>query len=472
MALRAGRFSLVLLAAGGATGVASAAESDLPPVECVRLLREARVAHLGHLADPSADTSSELRALRAAHETFPDEIAPTYALLEFDRRHGLPEEERTRLETRFRGRLGDPEDPLPLPLLRWMARDPDREDALAAEIAASLEKRLERASDDEEELLSLLADLQHRLGREDEAVVTLERLWELTEADDVAWRLFWLELRLERWSEALEVMEAVDDLREHHWPTHVHVLIRAGRPEEALAVLERHDGDAAGASPITEATASGAEADLNAFAQDARVSRWVALAWSFRDAGRDAEAETLFRRALALDPDSSEIAAVLLHLYASEDERQEYAAAVSEGWETEADPQKLLDEGTQRLAAGDAEGALELLARAAPHFPRLEAPWFNVGMAAYQLERWSQAAEALGRAVELNPERAAAHFFRGVALMHLERCGEAVEALERGLELDPERTSSHYYLTQCYRVLGQAEAAERHRRLYEASRDL
>lgn len=162
---------------------------------------------------------------------------------------------------------------------------------------------------------------------------------------------------------------------------------------------------------------------------------------------------------------------MLLHLYATEEERGEYAAAVSESWEEEVDPQKLLDEGTQRLAAGDAEGALDLLARAAPRFPNLEAPWFNLGMAAYRLERWEQAAKALGRAVELNPERAAAHFFRGVSLMHLERCGEAVDALERGVGLDPERTASHYYLMHCYRDLGRAEDAERHRRLYEATRE-
>jgi len=456
--------ALVLGATAGAPLGASPAPGEgaapaVPPVECVELLRAARIAHL------EDDPAAELDSLHAAAERFPDEVAPTYSLLVYARDHGLPDEERRELEDRLEQRLADVERPLPPALLQQVALDPETDEALIRRIEASVARRLEAHPDAvTDSLLSLHAELQQRVGDDAAAVATLERLWRRTGDTGTAWTLIRLDLTLERWPEALEVLESVDELERQDWVLHMDLLARTGNLDEALALLDGHLDEI---RPPTEKadipeTADGLE-------RASGVTLLERLAWSFRDAGRDATAEALFRRALAREPGDAELEAILLHLYSSGAERREHAAQVARGWEEESDPQALLDEGTQRLATGDAEGALDLLARAAPAFPNLEAPWFNLGMAAYRLERWPRVVEALGVATELNPQRAASFFFRGVALANLERCAEAVEELERAVALDPERTQAHYYLARCYRDLGQPEDAAREQALYETA---
>jgi tetratricopeptide (TPR) repeat protein len=456
--------ALLMTAAAAPADAAGAAPADpgLPPPDCVRTLRTARLAHR------AGDAAAELAALRTAADAYPDEIAPTYALLEYHRDHGLPDEEHRRLEARLAERLGDPDAPLPLPLLRQVAGDPDADEELLRRLVDSVVARSGAPDGESADLLRLLADLQIRLGEDAEAVVPLARLWRLTGDTEVAWRLFGLYRELGRGPETLALMDEVEEMRENLWSLRVRLLAEAGRLGEALAEVDRRVG------PAPAAVAGGAPANPDqgvldtASALDTGIVEQ--LAWSFYDAGREDEAETLFRRALALHPGEQGLVRTLVHLFGAEDEALQSAAAdIERQWQGKRDPQSLLDEGTQRLATGDAEGAFELLERAAPNFPDLEAPWFNLGMAASRLERWSAAADALGRAAELNPQRAASFFFRGLALVHLERCAEAVEALETALELDPERTQSHYYLAGCLRTLGRPEEAERHRKLYEAA---
>ena len=319
-----------------------------------------------------------------------------------------------------------------------------------------------------EDLLRLLAGLQERLGQETEAASTLRRLWESTGSEAVAWKLLHLYRKLDRLDDAVDLIQSVEEIRTYLWPTHVMALADAGDLDRAKEVLEEHIGRLGEGAPGPEAAGAAVVIGDDAIVHS-HAPLVESLAWRFHDAGREAEAEALFRRAQAIAPSDAGLSAVLLHFYADEEEREARAAALERSWQETDDPRALLDEGTQRLAAGDTEGAFDLLRRAAPEYPGLEAPWYNLGMAAYRLERWSEAAEALARAIELNPDRAASVFFRGMALVNLERCAEAVEALERALELDPSRTQGHYYLAGCLRTLGRTAEAERHRALYEAT---
>ena len=445
-----------------AAGAPHGARTGLPPVECVRLLRQARIARM------EGDPAAELARLHHAADAFPDELAPTLALLEYHRRHPLPEAEQNRLEARLRHHLADPDHPLPLAVLRQITADAATGDDLLDRLAVYLEHRAAEGGEETDALLTTLSNVQVRLGRDADAAATLKRLLDRTPGLEFAWRLYVLDAKLERWKAALEIANAYPELRESLGARYVTLLARAGRLDAARAELERLCAagvSANGGAPVAAATQlplAGEPGGLTGLTED--------LAWRYRDAGRDKEAEALFREALAASPDDAQLEAVLLNLYSSGEERREYAASVAESWKEETDPQALLDEGTQRLAAGDDQKAFDLLRRAAPSFPKLEAAWFNLGMAAERLERWSTVADALGHAAELNPDRAATFFFRGLALVHLERCKDAVPALERALELDPSKGQAHYYLAGCYRDLGKAQAAERERRLYQASR--
>lgn len=436
-----------------------AGAADLPPVESVRMLREARLAHR------RGDVEAELAKLRAAAERFPGEITVVRALLEYHRDHGLPEAEERRLRILLRERLADEETPPSFADLRRIALDPDTGDDLLREIDRHVASRLsgpEGTGEGAVDLLRLLAEIRLRLGRDGEAATALASLWQRSGDTAVAWKLLHLRLRLDDVEGALELMESVDEMRELFPERHIVLLAAAGRFDEALEALDRRLAGAAG-DRVGAALPPPVESD------------WVPrslieqVAWALRDAGRDEKAEALFRRAAALDPNDAELEAVLLHLYASDEERAAVAAEVDRVWQEETNFRRLFDEGTQRLVAGDADGAYDLLDRAVGGLPDLEAAWYNLGMAAYRLERWARAAEALGRAAELNPERSANVFFGGVSLFHLERCTEAVPMLERALALDPERTDAHYYLAGCLTTLGRAEEAERHRRAYSGS---
>src|SRR5690606_32025910 len=109
--------------------------------------------------------------------------------------------------------------------------------------------------------------------------------------------------------------------------------------------------------------------------------------------------------------------------------------------------------------------AIGLLERAAPALGGgvyAEPSWYNLGLAAYKLERWRQAADAFGRAAELNGDRAETHFQRGVALHRAGDCAAAIPALE----LAPGKHQARYYLGRCHEALGNAEAARRELELY------
>ncbi len=448
--------STVLLAAVLAGSLPSlAAEPRLPPDECVRMLRAARIAHM------RGETAEELETLRAAADAFPREIAPIYALLEYHRWHPLGAEEHAELHQMLVRRLDDQERKLPAGALVRIVSDPNVEEDTLRLLAAHVAKRLEGAESEDTELLNLLATAQHTLEDYEGAATTLERLRELEPSEVVTWTLYRLYLELESWEQAADMFaelvgeETVEELKASELRgTYVRLLGKAGRLEEQERQIEIYLAE----NPPGPATALG----LGVLMQSA---------WDLRDSGQDAEAERLFRRVAELDSESKGARAVLIHLYGTEAERRELATAEARRWQEESDAQTLFDQGTDLLTSGDAAGAIELLRRAAPELPELEAAWYNLGMAAYRLEDWETTASAFEHAAALNSERAESFFFRGIALTQLGTCTEAVEALQQALALDAGRTLAHYYLALCYRKLGDQEAYERHDRLYDASRE-
>lgn len=441
---------LVLLAVASAARAAAA----LPDVACLRALRSARIAQR------QGDAALELRRLQGARESCGGAIEPLVALLDYHRRHALPEAEHAALRATLIARLLDVASPLPPGVVGHLIQEPGLEPELLEVVEQGLRSRLETsalARSTTARLLRMLADVERRLDRPEEAAETLERLLATERSRDAVWALIEIDTRLERWRDladllGLEIDAGAVPLRF----LYVEALSRAGDVQRLMPQLEALVGELP--EPAADWERSGV------------VEQLVRVAWNLRDAGRDAEAEQLFRRALAIDPEHAESREAVLYLYGSEKERSAHAAALSEQWRNEEDPQTLLDEASQRLASRDYASALELLRRAAPSFPDTEAAWYNLGIAAYRTESWDEAERAFAHASSLNAARTESYFFRGLALTKLERCADAIAPLEEALRLDPNRVLAHYHLAVCYAQAGDAERSRAHSQAYQAGR--
>lgn len=429
------------VAAGPVEG--TKASVDLPPVECVRMLRWAR-AKL-----EQGDEQGGARLLRETVDQFPGEVVALIALWDFHRQFGLPEEEAVRLRGILTHRLADPRSSLPPGVLRYLIRRPD---AGKEELELLLTAANARLKDDDLEMIRTIAYLQTRLELFEDSRETYGKLRDLAPSAALDWTCVLLDIDLERWADAAEGLESVVAAKGTSIISrlmYIDVLSRLGRYDEMLRQIDHLSSNN---TLMTEF--------LNDILADS--------AWNLRDAGKDREAEAVFKRILAADPKNQEALAATLYLYGSEEELQAHRAALQSAREEETEPDKLAEQGGNLLAAGDAEQAFELLDRASRSLADEEIVWFNLGLAALKLERWEAAQRALLQATKINPERAESFLNRAIALQKIGRCAEAIEALKRTLKLTPERTDAYYYVYACHVELGNTEAAQEALRRYNA----
>jgi tetratricopeptide (TPR) repeat protein len=450
--------AVVFSTSGAAAGQAARPAVGLPPIACVEAVRVARIAR------DAGDAAAARTQLDLAVEWPGCELPALAAILPLLRAGVYPPDRAAALRSRLTTRLEDPAVEVPEGLLTHLAGVRGDDELLLG----ALEKRLARAPAVDPkppppglvELLDVTSELQERQGKSETARETLARLLALQPSEALQWRALPLDLRLARWSSAAELLSTMLDapdasvmLREQY----VRVLAHLGRFDEMTKQIEK-------LAPPPVPT----NVDLPA-------SRYTTLlldaAWALRDAGRNAEAQATFRRALAHEPDHAETQLALLHLYGTAEDGAAQAAAVQARRAGESNPLALFEEGSDLLGAGDAKGASELLARAAPQLAGTdyaEPAWYNLGSAAFKLERWEEAANAFATAIAVNPGRVESHYKRGIALFHLERCRDAVAALRRTLELQPDKRDAHYYLAGCYTKLGDAAAAARENATFNA----
>ena len=452
---------------------AASAADDLPSLDCLRALRSARVARM--LEQPD----EELSRLQSASTPCGERLELSVALLDYHRRIGFDQPEHDLAHAQLLQRLAASEGSISTAVATRLLHEPDLDEQIVSAVASTLERAIEAEQSVSPLALRALARAFLRLERVDGAIGVLERLVgredESTWAD---WKLLELYGLQERWSDEADAITRLADRALAIDPTwrvrQIESLVRAGRFDEAERLID--------------AELSGGAADESSLAEH----RFLPIAWSLRDAGRHAAAERLFRRVLenpapravtmpattATERDfapgasdtRSQARLALAYFYADQDERASLLADQTVPAD-DSDPFALYEAGTQHLTSGQFDQAFELLARAAPGLPELEAAWFNLALVAYRLERWQEAADAYEHAAGLNPTRPDAWFFRGLALVNLERCDGAVEPLLRALELDPDRELAHYHLGRCYAQLGDADAAARHRAAYARARE-
>ena len=118
-----------------------------------------------------------------------------------------------------------------------------------------------------------------------------------------------------------------------------------------------------------------------------------------------------------------------------------------------------LDVGTERLAAGDLEGARDALRKAAARSPRDVAALGLLGQACYRAGLYDEAAEAYGRLVDENPAEVSGRVNLGLAWMKGGHHPEAVRQFSIALDLDPDHRKAMGYLGLALLESGDPRAA-------------
>lgn len=431
--------------------------ATLPTPDCVRALRIARINL--DVGDASAARLSFDKALASC----PGRIEPLLGgimLADFSK-NAKTRERYSRLLVRA---LRDPDLPLQLAAIEQAALDP----SLGIEELKILQKRLEisieRPMEDPKNkvrthrVLAMVAIAAGDLAKAREA---LDFVLTSDPAPDVRWTCVSIDKELGRWNsvvEQLEILAAEDEVMARFALLQLVVAYaNTGQLKEAIAT----------ANTLTKIQPeSGAVGVLNHRAASALLE----AAWDLWFAEKDEEAKTAFEKALAIDPTVSEANDALNLLYGSPSARQERAQLEETELAAEGDPEALLEVGTQRLAVGDAQGAIELLRLAAEGLPNHEIAWYNYGLAAVRLEQWSDAAEALEKAISLEPGNVTARLNLGTVLAKSARCGRALEVLDALVADHPDRWQAHYWRWWCRNESGDAAGAAEALAAYQSGR--
>jgi uncharacterized protein (AIM24 family) len=118
-----------------------------------------------------------------------------------------------------------------------------------------------------------------------------------------------------------------------------------------------------------------------------------------------------------------------------------------------------LSVASERLAAGDVEGAREPLRRAAARRPDDGTSLGLLGQACYRAALYDEAAAAYGRLVDENPAEVSARVNLGLAWLKGGKQAEAVKQFSIALDLDPEHRRAMGYLGLALLELGDPRGA-------------
>ncbi len=430
----------------GATTPAPAEDgAGLPPESLLGELRQARIA------GQRGQAEEQRRLLEAAAEGHPGAPEPLLELLELAEDRGAPDAELQRLRAALRAALATRGLP-GASVLRWIERPSSSAEDLRI-FEENLRSRAGREPGDTR-TLRLLGLVQERLGQYADARATFGRLLEEHPDPAVRYACLRLDRQLGRWEDVLAgsgsagTWSADPLLRLLRWTALANLGRAAEFEGELAAFLARPDAELRRElDPVRirpEIARSGAD-------------ELTDLAWALNDAGRGDLADRTFRRLARLYPANADLQAVVLHLYTPGGASGAQDRALAERWRTETDPLRVLNEGSARLATGNAAAAFEVLRRAVELLPGSDAAWYNLGLAASRLQRWDDAERALGRALEIAPALAVALLERGAVRVRLGRPAEAVADLERALELQPDLRAAHQFLGLAYAALGDEE---------------
>ena len=430
-----------MIALAAAAWLAAAAAPGLPAEGCVRLLREARI-------EAAAGRKDEAQALvRRALEEYPSEGLPAVVYVQL-MRDASPEAAAAARKA-LAERLARPDATLPVTAIRFLTDDP-RITTDEMKILGDAVRAARTRTPDDPKLLETAYRLAARQEDKAEALSIVDAQLALKETRELLSRRFILLRGLGRWDDAVAAGRR----------------LVAVSPKDVFARLEI-------ASCLARAgKLDDAKAELTALLPEKvpfAASTLVSLGWSFRDAGRDADARWCFEKALALDPENTTAKDAIRLALATPQERLAAGATSDSRWAGETDALKLFNEGSKRLAAGDAASAYDLLQRAVAADTHIDDVWhYNLAMAAIRLQKWPQAEGALRTAIQANPDRPLAHLQLGRVLEAQGKCASALEPLKRSLALRSDLVEAHFYLYKCHTALGDEAAAQQELKTYQS----
>lgn len=219
-------------------------------------------------------------------------------------------------------------------------------------------------------------------------------------------------------------------------------------------------GGAARAAANTVATTTALE--LPQPAADASAADLVTTALVHHRAGQKAQAESLYRQAIALDADNWN-ALQLLGIIASETGRPTEAIELMERALALKDGQEKVRYNLANVlrSQGRLDDAVRHLQIAVKNRPQFAEAHLNLGCALQQRGDWNEALAAYRRAVDLKPTCAEAHHNIGHLLFEQEHYREAIERYRRAVELRPNYPDALAHLGEALRRSGKlAEADE------------
>jgi tetratricopeptide (TPR) repeat protein len=429
---RIAALAVTLLLTAPAQG--SEPDSALPPEEVVLQLRAARIAGERGLVE------EQRRLLDEIARAHPREPAALLALMEFY--SSLPDgsAEAAKARSALRDLLLTPRRDAPLALLQRFALDhrTTKEDLeLLAELLAVRTERRE----DEPGAFLLLSGIQESLDRREEARSTLGALLRQRGDPEVRQRCIHLDILLERWDEALRLVRIQRGV--------------LGEKVLRLAAVQIYAALGMVKELRTEVTAFMSERVL---LTHHHLPRMISAGFALYDDGHTKEAAEWFgflSSRFADDPDLASIQAGLFHRPGQPGAR----AAGADPANDQRLPVDLMNEGTALLAAGDPHGAYPILKRAASILGENDLAWFNLGLAASELQRWREAEAAFHRAVTLSPRFVKGLVQRAQARLRLQRIDEAVADAEAALRLEPDTKAAYLVLYHCEMARGNEKRA-------------
>jgi tetratricopeptide (TPR) repeat protein/spermidine synthase len=159
------------------------------------------------------------------------------------------------------------------------------------------------------------------------------------------------------------------------------------------------------------------------------------------------------QRAAALNDRSTKLARHARELADARTYNRRLAAAHKD------EPRILLEAGAALQSLGDADGAVEVLGRAAALMPGDPRPWFHMGLAHARAGRWEKAEGAYRRVIEIDPDNVLALDNLAMSIMALGDPYEAAEVLERAARLDPAFHRTWVHLGDAFLARGEPQIA-------------